>query len=1006
MTANTRKHLLASTILAGAILTASPVMAQVSASPASPAPGIQAPENSPQAPDAAGEIVVTGTLIRNPAVVSATPVQVTGQAEIQLRQSNTAEDLLRELPGVTPSLGNAVNNGNPGFSFVDLRGLGPNRNLVLLDGQRIVPADVVGRVDLNNIPLALVERVENLTGGASTTYGADAIAGVVNFITRSDFSGVDIQASDQLTQQGDGQYFRIDGTIGSNFADDKGNAVFSVGYQHANPVFQGDRPFSVTALDSFSGNPAGSSFSDPSVFDLIGNGVVFPGAPLDKDGKPTVTSRVQTRPETGTFNNGLYQPFNFNPYNIFQLPFQRYNMFGAAHYEVADDINVYVRGLYSKNVTKTIVAPSGVTGNIVNIPLSNPYLTGAERTIFCTDAGIATADCDAAATATSPTDPAYRTVQEGLRYRSIDVGPRIDRYETEVFDIRGGVRGKINDHLNFDVNGSYGQSTNNHTEAGYVAVSRVRDALLATNTTSCLSGNVGCVPLNIFGPVGSLTPGMVNYISVHPFSVVRTSLLQVSGQVSGDFGFSSPLATKPINFAVGGDYRKYKALQDGDVEKTTPGELGLDSVVTPFSGGYNVAEGFGELIAPLVSDKPLARNITLETGIRYSHYEVDAPQSPKFNTTTYKAGGDWTPVEGLKLRGVYQHAVRAPNINELFQPDSPGLTNLSADPCSGSKPVGNPDLTAVCLAQGAPAGKIGQISDPASGQPNTTTAGNLGLKPETSNSFTAGIVLQPAQFVPGFSLTVDYFHIKIKKAITSLSPLDAINACFGNVTAASATNPACLAIGRNPATGALDGDASTTRGLFLPLTNQGTLLTDGIDLGANYRHEVGPGQLNLSFQGTYTRRSLFKATPTALNRECVGFYSTNCGAAGAPEKGSLQPKYVWNQRTTYSIGSVDLSLLWRHISKMRQEPDDAANGDGPAVPAFARIKAFNYFDTSIRFNAGNNFVLTLSCENIANKKPPIVGYDIGSTFFNSGNTYPSTYDTLGRRFAVTGEVKL
>ena len=1004
--------MLASSILAGSILAAAPAMAQDATAPSSPPPGIQSAEETTPAPTSSGEIVVTGTLIRNPALVSATPVLVTGQAEIKLRQANVAEELLRNLPGVTPSVGSGVNNGNAGFSFVDLRGIGANRNLVLLDGNRIVPGDLLGRVDLNNIPLALIDSVQNLTGGASTTYGADAISGVVNFITRSDFSGIDVNASEQITAQGDGNRFRADLTIGSNFADDKGNIVLSLGYQNTQPIYQGDRSYAITALDSFSGAPAGSSFPAPVAFDLTGNGYVFPGTPINpKTGAPDPAFRVQVRPENGTFNNGLYQRFNFNPYNIFQLPFKRYNIYSAGRYEVADDIEVYGRGLYSKNVTQTIVAPSGATGNLVTIPLSNPYLSAAQRNIFCADAGIDAATCTAAATATNPSSPAYRTVTEGIRYRSVDVGPRVDRYETQVFDIRGGIRGKLTDTLRFDVNGSYGESTNDHIETGYVALTRLKDALLATNTTSCLSGNPGCVPVNIFGAPGAQTAAQVNYIGVPAYSQTRSSLLQVQGTINGDFGYTIPFAAKPINFAVGGDYRKYKASQGGDVEKTTPGELGLDSVLTPFKGAYDVFEGFGEVIAPLVQDKPFLHDLSLETGIRYSRYRVTAPTTPKFNTTTYKAGGNWTPVEGIKLRGTYQHAVRAPNISELFQPESPGLTNLSVDPCQGAAPTANANLRAVCLAQGAPANRIGAIPEPASGQINTVNAGNLNLKPEVSNSYTLGVVLQPRWAVPGLTITVDYFRIKVTKAITSLAPGDAINACFANLNAGSAASAACRSIGRNPTTGALDGDASTTRGVFLPLTNAGTIFTDGIDLGANYRRTFGKAALNLSFQGTWTNRSQFKSGPTTANRECVGYYSTSCGSPAAPERGSLQPEFVWSQRTTVSLGQADLSVLWRHIGKMQQEPDDIINVNGPAFintatgVNFGRIKAQNYFDTSIRIALSTNASFTISCINALNRKPPIVGYDIGSTFFNSGNTYPATYDAIGRRFAVSGEFK-
>ena len=211
---------------------------------ATPEAGVQSSESAAPAEETSqAEIVVTGTLIRNPNLVASAPVTVVGQEEIQLKQSNVAEEVLRSIPGVVPSIGSNVNNGNGGASFVNLRGLGPNRNIVLLDGTRIVPANIIGIVDLNNIPLALVDRVDVLTGGASSTYGADAVGGVVNFITRSDFAGVELSASEQITERGDGNIFRADLTIGANFDDGRGNAVMSIGYQEADPVyFGGDRP--------------------------------------------------------------------------------------------------------------------------------------------------------------------------------------------------------------------------------------------------------------------------------------------------------------------------------------------------------------------------------------------------------------------------------------------------------------------------------------------------------------------------------------------------------------------------------------------------------------------------------------------------------------------------------------------------------------------------------------------------------------------------------------------
>jgi iron complex outermembrane recepter protein len=269
-------------------------------------------------------------------------------------------------------------------------------------------------------------------------------------------------------------------------------------------------------------------------------------------------------------------------------------------------------------------------------------------------------------------------------------------------------------------------------------------------------------------------------------------------------------------------------------------------------------------------------------------------------------------------------------------------------------------------------------------------------------------------FVPGLSLTVDYYRIKVKGAITSPTPGDVLAKCFGTalsgITAASASNPACIAaIRRNPVTGGLDGTPETTLGLITQLTNAGQLKTSGIDVALNYRRDLGFTKLALSFTGNYTFESKFRSDvldPNAVDRECTGYYSTNCG--------SLQPKFQWSQRTTLSFGDVDLSVLWRHIDKMIQEPLDVTNGNGPAfkgtladgrVVDFRSIKAFDYFDLAARFGVTSKIDITLGVNNVFNRKPPVVGASIGPTSFNSGNTYPSTYDSLGRSFAASAKVR-
>jgi iron complex outermembrane recepter protein len=1043
-----RQHLLASTVLIGAALLSAPAFAQEA-------------QTAEATTAEADTIVVTGSLIQNPNLVASSPVAVIGQEEIALRQSNNAEQILRDLPGVVASIGSQVNNGNAGSSYADLRGLGNFRNVVLLDGVRITPADLQGRVDLNNVPLALVQRVDTLTGGAATTYGADAVSGVINFITRSDFAGVELNVSEQITERGDGNQFRADLTLGANFDDGRGNAVVSVGYQEVDPIYQGARRISRNNYTSTSGGLGGSGTTVPSRFaGVVGSQVIDPAT-------------GSLRPYSGALFG-----FNFNPYNVFQVPFKRYNIFAAGRYEVSDAIEVYTRGIFSKNTVNTIIAPSGIFNQTALIPVSNPFLPAGARAQFCAAQpaagdynpyvagvqGLTPAECTAAATATSTTDPNYREFTTNVARRTTELGPRVSEYTTQFFDYRAGLRLGVTDSINLDVSGAYGESQNRQTQSGYLIVSRLRTALYTTSPTSCnlgssptvttpsasglpivlagqgagTSAGPGCVPVNIFGAAGSITPAQVPYLTATASTQTNASLAQARALLSGDLGFTLPSASDPIGFAIGAEYRNYKASQEADSLSASAGELGgAGGAVLPFTGGYEVKEVYGEIIAPLIADRAFFKSLTLEAGIRYSAYKVDSPDRPKYNTTTYKAGGSWEPADGFKVRGNYQRAVRAPNIAELFTPSNVLLTNLAVDPCRGQNPVTNANLRAVCIAQGAPASTIGTIPNPTAAQAQSTTAGGTYLRPETSDSYTIGVVLQPS-FVPGLSITIDYYNIKIKDAISQPLPGDLIAGCFGDnngsaITANSVNNPICQLFRRNPATGALDGDPATTGGLVFPASNSGKIQTDGIDLGINYRRDLGFARLNLTFQGNWTHRSRFQSIvpgsiippgfpgaggplPTTEFRECVGLYSQNCGSPGSAgpssAAGSLQPEFTWNQRTTLSFGNVDVSLLWRHLDNMKVEPGvvvfagtlEGGALDGKTVD-FGRIKAYNYFDLATRIGVNDNLDFTFTVTNLLDKGPPVVGGTVGSTAFNSGNTYPSTYDALGRRFAVGARLK-
>ena len=1020
------------------------------------------------------EIVVTGTLIRNPNLEQSTPVNVTTADTIELKQSNVAEEVLRELPGVVANIGSAVNNGNGGASYVDLRGLGSIRNIVLLNGNRVAPSDVNGRVDLNNIPLALIERVDALTGAAVTTYGADAITGVVNFVTKRDFAGLEVTASNQLTEEGDGHIFRVDATIGANFDDGRGNAVLSIGYQQADPVYQGARAFSNDTLDSYSNTFIGSGTSVPSRFagtrPLTAGGTpntlpesIFTGT-YDADGNPIYVANPG-----GAANGGLRQVndagagvgtfafYNFNPFNIFQTPFERFNIYGQANYEVSDSVEVYTRGMFSKNTVSTIIAPSGSFGGTVPINLNNPFLPDTLRNQFCAfdvnprpdiyTARFTPGECAAAAAATGRSDAAYREIGAGgfvafdvnndgvvsagegynpnpavtLNRRTPEVGPRISDYQTTFFDYRVGARGGITDTIDWSIEGAYGESENIQTIQGYTLQSRFREASLSDDGVTCQSGNADCVPVDLFGPEGSITPAMAGYLSENSTTVNRTSLSQVRGIVSGDLGFSSPGAVQPIGFALGGEYRKYTAQQASDLLAKTPGELGGAGGAAPdIDGAYDVYEAYAEIVAPLIEDKPFFESLTLEAGVRYSDYSIEGAGG--YDTWTWKAGGSWEPGAGVKFRGNYSRAVRAPNIGELFTPQTVGLTNLGIDPCAGTAPTTDANLRAVCIAQGAPVGTIGSITNPTAAQANITVGGNLNLQPEKADTWTLGVVWQP-DFLPRFNLSLDYYNIKINDVLGTPLPGDIIAACFDELSAASASDPACTSIRRNPITGGLDGDPSITPGLFGLTNNLGRLYTDGFDLLMNYSTDVGFASLDWSFVGNWTRHSKYNANvanPDSLNRECVGYYSVNCSFTG-----SIQPEFQFSNRFTLGFDTVDVSLLWRWIDGVQFEPQqlqddiDAALGapdDCPdptgtdaggcvVDPQFRKIKAAHYFDLTARFNVSENLVFTATVQNLLDKQPPLVGNSIGSTTYNSGNTYPSTYDALGRRYAVSAKLK-
>ncbi len=957
------------------------------------------------------EVIVTGSLITaNPNLTRSAPVAVIEPEEMEFQGTLVAEEILREIPGVVPSIGQQVNNGNSGFSHVNLRGLGSNRNIVLIDGVRVVPSDLESIFDLNNIPLALVERIDVLTGGASTTYGADALGGVTNFITRKNFTGVEVNAGLGTTAEGDGDSKRVEVILGAGLDDDRGNVVMSIAYQKTDEVLQGSRDFSDTVNFYWNGNIGGSGLG--SFNTRFGN-----VNPTGQDNANLTLGAVQ--PDDDGFA-AAFTPFNYAPFNSFQTPFERYNVYAAGHYEITAGIEAYTRALFSRNTVTTLIAPSGSFGDTVVVSLNHPFLSDAQRNAFCafdTDsaAGVYTprftqAECDAAGAAQDPSDPNYREVTTQLRRRNVEGGPRISDFVADYFDYQLGLRGNISDSINFDALVSYGQSSQVQTQKGYWLKSRFRNALRAGPNGCFADLASGCIPADYFGYTGAITEEMNAYLAGGESAITtKYDMLQVKGVIGGELDMvQAPWASDPVSFAVAGEYRDYTASRASDLLSQS-GDLGGAGGASPnINGGYSVYEGVAEVLVPVVQDMEFAEQLNLEAGVRYSDYQVDAPEDPSYTTTTWKFGASWTPINDITLRGTFSRAVRAPNIEELFEPQTTLLDNLSVDPCasvndqgvnSGFVPTGA--LRDVCIAQGAPVGAIGNIPQPAAGQVNYTTGGNLELVPEDSDSWTVGVILQP-QLVPGLTVTVDYYDIKIDSSIEQPASQDAINACFENP---STSNAACTSIVRSPIDGSLSGDEAVVKGLPRFRSNTGNLRTRGIDFTASYGYDLSDEfRWSSRLVGNWTDISTFQAvTGISLNRDCVALYSSSCE--------SIQPRFASNWRNTITWrGDLDVSLNWRYISRNKYEnraTDEAFSGTPEGQGRswdFNVTDAYHLFDLSLRYQVLENLSVTGVVSNLFDKHPPLTGAFIGATGYNSGNTYPSTFDTLGRRFSINARL--
>ncbi len=941
------KPLLLSTTLLGLtgapLLLAAPAMAQ----------GAQ-----PAADQEKDVVVVTGTRIQREGYVSSSPITTVTADDLAVKQPVDVEEVLRSMPQFSPGNGGQVNNGSAGTSTLDLRGLTTPRTLPLIDGKRMVAFDPNGLFDVTAIPLALLERVDVVTGGASAVYGSDAVAGVVNFILNDDFQGAQLDTNYSITDHGDGETVNVQGTIGAGFDDGRGNVVLSVGYAEKEAVYQTRPPGSAT--------PGGSSTTNPSAID----------------------SAVGGRTQFSATGNlvPFYQGFDFNPQNLYQTPQERWTATALAKYQLNDHVEAYSRFIYSGSTSAPQLASSGTFGFSFEVPLTNPFLTTQASNYLAANNPVAT--CSVAA--------AGQCVDVGIRWRAVPVGPRQYNFQYDTIHGLVGFRGDFMG-WDWDVAASHGETSLQRQQNNDIDSGKFQQALFAASTTACIDPSNLCSPINIFNPAVPVTSAAAQFVSLNLQVQSLTTQDYVTAVASRDLGsFKSPWAASPIAVSVGAEYRD----ESSDYRPDAASQSGLSpgfGQTLPTKGRYDVSEYFGEAIIPVVEDMPFAKSINLELGYRTSDY------SSSGSVESYKYGADWAPIDGLRFRAMAQRAVRAANIAELFAPVTPGTGDLLVDPCANgtaATPIPAGALRNLCVATGVPLGALtgGTLAQPTSGQVNSYFGGNPNLTPEEADTVTFGGVWQP-DFIPGLAVTLDYYDIKVDNAISIRPNFDIIDGCYSvarNPTM-TASDVDCQLIARNTTNGTIEGDL--IYGIQQVVQNIGEVHAEGIDYSVRYGFDLGQwGGLELSLDGTHVLDASYVPAPGGATVDCVAHYGKQCGLPStvSGSTGGPTPEDHFVQRTTWSFGDFDASLIWRYLSGSEVDPTQAADTD----PVSSSIPDYNYIDLAGSWQITDWAKLRLSITNITDEEAPFVVTETGSTPYNSGNTYPSTYDVLGRVFTV------
>ncbi len=954
------------------------------------APLVQAQQEGP--PE---ELVVTGSRIMRQDYQSASPIVSLSSEDFLNTGTVNAEELLNRLPQIAPHFSSGNNNPGTGQSYLDLRGLGPERTLILIDGKRLMPSEEDGKVDINTVPTAMVERVEVLSGGASAVYGSDAVAGAVNFILRDDFEGIEVTAQAGESAEGDTGSIQAEVVVGSRLADDRGHVMLWATRNQRDLLSKGDRAFSAQAVSTTSYFPTGhvrrssnngwtlasvqSAFTNlygstapTDVGTLVGND---DGTMFSQGGNDEGIHNFRT--VLGQDINGLYvgqnflpdfYSYNFEPFNNLIIPQERLNYGANFTFDASDNVEIYSRLMYTDYNSDIRLAPSPApTGEnstlppgsgLVDftVPVTNPFVQSNPALLQIMNSR--TGDNAVLNGAGATEDFIYR-------YRFLANGPRIESYDRAVYQWMGGARGDLSENWSFDAYYARGKYDERLEQSGNVSVRRVESLLDAPDGGASICA--GGFPL-----LGTqLSRECADYVGVVAKNTQDIEHNFAELVVSGDL---FELGGGAASLAIGTFWQEltYEKIAD---EILASGDVSGFNAEQDIFGETRNTDLFTELYLPFTE------GLGITAGFRTSDHNIAG------SNNSYKLELDWELSDPLRFRTSYQRAVRAPGVGELFEPrveDNPMVT----DPCdrgSSFRAATNPEraqVEALCVAQGISLGDLATFTQQ-NDQIDALQGGNPNLREETADTYTVGFVLQP-DTEGNLQVSVDYYNIEIQDVITFLDPSLVVNQCFnfdGSNPTYSNAHVQCSRFGRSAGTAEINDLLSLTE-------NIGAFRTDGVDVQFDWNRMIGSSQtLGFNFRTTWINEWSEQPAPGQEFIEYTGTIGDN--------EGEVIPEVKSTFTTIWGIGNFQTMLGLRYVDAMNHEETALVGSTDPLICECTGVSSTVYTDASARWTPTEALTVRLGIDNLTDVEPKLYTPDQDS------GTNPSVYDVIGRRWYMS-----